>query len=92
MPEEFLGHPSSVCPRCSSELNLYLIHETIKYIDSTRGYNVYEIRCQSCDFKMKEDDGRFEDRMYEDQHINCQEKPCGQAPLGCTDKRYCPKE
>ncbi|KKM87436.1 hypothetical protein LCGC14_1268990 [marine sediment metagenome] len=61
MTEEFLGHPSSVCPRCKAELNLYLVHEIIQYIASTRGYNVYEIRCQKCTFKMKEDDGCFED-------------------------------
>lgn len=35
---------------------------------------------------------RTEPKMYEDQHIYCQDKPCGQAPLGCTEKRYCPKE
>ena len=35
---------------------------------------------------------RTEPQMYEDQHIYCQDKPCGQAPLGCTEKRYCPKE
>ena len=38
------------------------------------------------------EDSGLPGRRYEDQHINCQEKPCGQAPLGCTDKRYCPKE
>lgn len=30
--------------------------------------------------------------MYEDQASTCQDEPCGYAPLGCTDKKYCPKE
>jgi len=38
--------------------------------------------------------GRSSDLIlrFEDQHPNCQEKSCGNAPLGCAVKRYCPKE
>jgi len=49
-----------------------------------RGYSIIDGQVISCE--------HCQDRVYEDQHINCQDEPCGQAPLGCTDKRYCPKE
>ncbi len=29
---------------------------------------------------------------FEDQDPNCQDKSCGNAPLGCAVKRYCPRE
>jgi len=30
-----------------------------------------------------------EPKIFEDQ--TCQDTPCGAAPLGCSDKRYCPR-
>lgn len=30
--------------------------------------------------------------IYEDQDPNCQDAPCPQAPLGCSNPHYCPKK